>query len=341
MKIHTLKIKISNKWIGDDSPVFILAEAGINHNGSIKIAKKMITEAKKSGADGIKFQTFKADDLAIPTSKFFKIFKKLELSDSNFEELSDYAKSNDIIFCSTPSSLGAVDLLSKLHVPTIKIASGDLTNIPLIKYAASKKKPMIISTGMANMTEVKNAIGAIESTGNKKSIILHCVSAYPTPPNEVNLNVIHELKKQFHYPIGFSDNGPGIEVPLTSIAVGAKILEKHFTLNRKMKGPDQLLSADPTQLKQIVTKTREIEELLGDGKKRCQPSELENKINARRSITAARTIERGTKITKDMIVTKRPSLGIEPVYWSKVIGKKTAKKIRIHKSIKWSDLLDK
>jgi len=338
MKIHTLKIKISNKWVGDGSPVFIMAEAGMNHNGSVKIAKKMISEAKRAGADGIKFQTFKADDLAIPKSKFFKIFKRLEFSDSDFEELADYAKINSIIFCSTPFSLTAVDLLSKLRVPAIKIASGDLTDIPLIKYAASKKKPMIISTGMANMTEVKDAVRAIKSTGNKKIIIMHCVSAYPTPPNEVNLNVIHELKKQFHYPIGFSDNGPGIVVPLTSIAVGAKILEKHFTLNRKMKGPDQSLSADPIQLKQIVTKTREIEELLGDGKKRCQPSELENKINARRSITATKTIEKGNKITKDMIITKRPALGIEPVYLNKVIGKKAAKKIKIHESLKWHHL---
>ena len=142
MKSHTLKIKISNKWVGDGSPVFIMADAGINHNGSVKIAKKMISEAKRAGADGIKFQTFKADDLAIPKSKFFKIFKNLELCDSDFEELADYAKSHKIIFCSTPFSKDAVDLLSRLRVPTIKIASGDLTNIPLIKYASAKKKPL-------------------------------------------------------------------------------------------------------------------------------------------------------------------------------------------------------
>jgi len=340
MKIHTLKIKISNKWVGDGSPVFIMAEAGINHNGSLKIAKKMISEAKRAGADGIKFQTFKADDLAVPTSKFFKIFKRLEFSNTNFEELADYAKSNSIIFCSTPFSLSAIDLLSKLRVPAIKIASGDLTDIPLIKYAAAKKKPMIISTGMANMIEVKNAVRAVESTGNKKIIILHCVSAYPTPPSEVNLNVIYELKKQFHYPIGFSDNGPGLIVPLTSIAVGAKFLEKHFTLNRKMKGSDQSLSADPIQLKQIVTKTREIEGLLGDGKKRCQPSELENKLHVRRSITAAKTIEKGSRITNEMVTTKRPATGIEPINLSKVIGKKAKKKIRIHESLKWQHLLN-
>jgi len=193
---------------------------------------------------------------------------------------------------------------------------------------------------MANMIEVKNAVRAIESTGNKKIIILHCVSDYPTPPSEVNLNVIYELKKQFHYLIGFSDNGPGLIVPLTSIATGAKFLEKHFTLNRKMKGSDQLLSADPIQFKQIVTKTREIEGLLGDGKKRCQPSELENKLLVRRSITAAKTIEKGSRITNEMVTTKRPATGIEPINLSKVIGKKAKKKIRIHESLKWQHLLN-
>jgi len=333
-----LKIKISNKWVGDSHPAFIMAEAGINHNGSKKIAKKLIFEAKKAGADGIKFQTFKAKDLTSPKSKFFKIFKNLEFKDADFEELAKYAESLDMIFCSTPFSKDAIDLLAKLKVPAIKIASGDLTNIPLIKYASSKRKPMIISTGMSNMKEVKTAVKAIESTGNKKIIIMHSVSSYPTPPNEVNLNVIHALKKEFPYPIGFSDNGPGLLVPLTAIAVGANILEKHFTLDKKMKGPDQSLSAEPIDLKEIVSKTREIEKLLGNRKKRCQNSELENKIEGRRSITAAKTIEKGAKITKDMLVIKRPATGIEPIYFSKIIGKRTTKKIRIHESLKWQYL---
>jgi len=333
-----MKIRISNKWIGNNQPVFVVAEAGINHNGNIKTAKKLILEAKKAGANAIKFQTFRAEDLTSHKSKFFNSFTKLELSDSNFKELAEYARKKGIIFFSTPFSEKAVELLSGMHVPAIKIASGDLTNISLIKYAASKMKVMIISTGMANMDETKTAVKAIESAGNKKIIIMHSVSSYPTPPVEVNLKAMLQLKKEFPYPIGFSDNGSDLFVPLTSVAVGAKIIEKHFTLNKKMIGLDHSFSANPTQLKELVKKTREIEKLLGDGKKRCQPSEFKNRINARRSITAIKTIQKGSKIRKDMVSMKRPATGIEPIYLGKVMGKVTRRKIKIHESLKWQQL---
>ena len=333
-----LKIKIAKKWIGENFPTFIMAEAGINHNGSLKTAKKMIFEAKKAGVDAIKFQTFKAVDLATPNSKFFKIFQNLEFEDSDFEELSDYAKQQKLIFCSTPFSEKAVDILSKLKVPAFKIASGDLTHIPLIKYASKKNKPMIISTGMANNDELKIAIKAIKSTKNNKIIVMHSVSSYPTPTNEVNLNVIQNLKKEFNFPIGFSDNGPGILIPQIAVAVGAKIIEKHFTLDKKMKGPDQNMSADPEQLKQIVSKIREIEVLLGDGIKKCQPSELENRINARRSITTNQAINKNEKIMKTMLQIIRPGSGIQPEYLSKVIGMKAKRNIKNYESLKWDNL---
>ena len=333
-----MKIKIGRKWVGDSSPVFIMAEAGINHNGSVKMAKKMISEAKNSGADAIKFQTFKADDLARPDSKFYKIFKKLEFEDEEFYEISDYAKQKKLIFCSTPFSEKATDLLWKLKVPVFKIASGDLTHIPLIKHTAKNNKPMIISTGMANMKEVTNAVKAIESTGNSKIIIMHSVSAYPTPAKEVNLKAMQELSKKFSYPIGFSDNGSGILIPQISVAVGAKIIEKHFTLNKKLKGPDQKLSADPKDLKKIVEKIREIEELLGDGGKICQPSELENRILARRSIFSNRLIQKNEKISTDMLKIIRPDVGIKPEYLTKVIGKRSKKTIKENESMKWKNL---
>jgi N,N'-diacetyllegionaminate synthase len=333
-----LKIIIGKKWIGDSFPTFIMAEAGINHNGSVKTAKKMIFEAKKAGVDAIKFQTFKAKDLATPNSKFFKIFQNLEFTDDDFGELSDYAKQQNLIFCSTPFSEKAVDILTKLKVPAFKIASGDLTHIPLIKYASKKNKPMIISTGMANIDELKIAINAIQSTKNNRIIIMHSVSSYPTPTNEVNLNVIQNLKKEFKFPIGFSDNGPGILVPQIAVAAGAKIIEKHFTLDKKMKGPDQKMSADPKQLKQIVSNIKEIEELLGDGVKKCQPSELENKINARRSITSNQTINKNKKIMKKMLQIIRPGTGIQPKDLSKVIGMKAKKNIKNYESLKWNNL---
>lgn len=308
--------------MGQGSPVFIVAEAGINHNGDVKIAKNMIFNAKKAGADAIKFQTFEASDLCSVKSKYFKIFKELELDESDFGELSDYAKSLNMIFFSTPFSTKAVDVLHRLRVPAHKIASGDLTNLPLIKYAAAKKKPIIISTGMANLNEVGDAVKTIQSAGNKNIIIMHSVSAYPTPPEDANLKVIHTLSKKFLLPIGYSDNGSNMLVPLVSVALGARIIEKHFTINKKMKGPDHKLSSDSKEFSELIKKIRLLERMLGNGIKKCQQSEMKNRIYARRSITANMNIEKGTKITKTMIALKRPATGIEPKYFHTIIGKK-------------------
>ena len=333
-----MKIKLSKKWIGENSPVFVIAEAGINHNGSLKIGKKLIIEAKKAGADAIKFQTFKADDLASRNSNFFKLFKKLELSDHEFMELSKFAKKNNIIFLSTPFSNQAVDLLMRLKVPAFKIASGDLTHIPLIKYAASKKKPMIISTGMANIVELNSAIKAIRSCNNNKILIMHSVSSYPTPVNETNLSVINQLQKKYQYPIGFSDNGAPELAPILSVALGAKLIEKHFTINKKMKGPDHRISFNPTELKNMIKQIRLVEKMMGDGKKICQPSEIKNRIAARRSITANSNIDKNETIKKKMISIKRPAKGIEPRFFNKVLGKKTKRRIAVNEPIKWKDI---
>ncbi|MEX0595346.1 MAG: N-acetylneuraminate synthase family protein, partial [Candidatus Paceibacterota bacterium] len=307
------------------------------HNGNLKIAKKLVSKAKEIGADAIKFQTFKADDLASKNSKFFKLFKKLELSYNDFAELSDHAKSSGIIFFSTPFSNKAVDLLDKLNVPAFKIASGDLTNIPLIRYISAKMKPVILSTGMADMNEVNYAVRTINSI-NKKIIILHSVSAYPTPTKEVNLSTLDHLKQKFPYPIGYSDNGSDDLVPLAAIARGAKLIEKHFTLDNKLKGPDHSLSADPNQFQNLIKNIRIIEEMLGDGIKKCQPSELKNKVLARRSITANTTIGKNSIIRREMIGIKRPATGIEPRFLSKVLGKRAKRTIQIDSAIKWSDI---
>ena len=333
-----MRIKIRNKWIGEHFPVFIIAEAGINHNGNLEIAKKMITKAKECGADAIKFQTFKAEDLTSIKSKFFKIFKNLELSYSDFIELYYYAKKQNIIIFSSPFSFDAIDLLTKIKTPAFKIASGDLTNIPLIKYAASKKKPMIVSTGMSTIEEIKNALRTIQSQGNNKIIILHSVSAYPAPINEVNLQTIQLLKRKFQYPIGYSDNGSELLVPLIAVSKGAKVIEKHFTLDRKSKGPDHKLSADPHQFRSLVNNIRSVEMMLGNGIKNCQPSEIENRVNARRSITANVTIPKGSRITQKMIGIKRPATGIEPKYFNQVLGKTATRTIKSEESLKWKDI---
>jgi len=332
-----MKIKISKKDVGENSPVFVVAEAGINHNGSLKIAKKLISEAKKCGADAVKFQMFSANDLASKNSKFFKIFKKLEFSNSEFKELSDFAKSKGIIFFASPFSINAVNQLQKLQIPVFKVASGDLTNLPLIEYISKKHKPMIVSTGMANIQEVQDSINVIKKSNNK-IILLHCVSAYPTPLQEVNLKAIHTLKSKFSYPIGFSDNSDDQLVPLIAISMGAKIIEKHFTLNKNMNGPDHKISCNPKQFSDLVKNIRLVEQMIGSGKKSCQKSELANKIAARRSITANQLIKKGKKITLDMIGTKRPATGIEPKFFKKVVGRIAKKRINREQSIKWSDI---
>lgn len=333
-----MNIKISNKVIGEKFPTFIIAEAGINHNGSLKIAKQLISKAKSSGADAIKFQTFKASDIASTSSPFFKILRKLELSDNDFKKLSVYAKSKKLIFLSTPFSFDAVDLLTKLKVPAFKIASGDLTHIPLIKYAARKKKPMIISTGMATLNEIKETVNSIKAIKNKKILIMHSISGYPTPENEVNLNVIKNFKKIFPYPIGFSDNGDSNLVPIIAVAFGAKIIEKHFTLNKKMNGPDHKISADPKQLKTMIEEIRKIEKMIGDGEKTCQPSELKNRIAARRSVITKVDLKKNTKLSKEMVSIKRPAKGIEPKYFSSILGKLTRKNLRKEQPLKWNDI---
>ena len=331
------KIKIGKYWVGESKPTFVIAEGGINHNGKLKLAKKIIEKAKSSGANAVKFQTFTASDLASTKSKYYKIFKKLELNNNEFEELSDYAKKKEIIFLSTPFSNNAIDTLSKIKVPAFKIASGDLTNIPLIEYASAKNKPMIISTGMSNLNEIKEAIKVIKKQKNSEIILMHSVSAYPTPYNDVNLKGIQTLKDKFPYIVGFSDNGNDLRVPEIAVAMGAKIIEKHFTINKKLDGPDQKLSADPIELKNIIKNIRKIEEMMGDGVKKCQPSELQNIIAARRSITARREIMVGEKISKEIIDFKRPATGIEPKFIEKILGKKVKNKIGKDESIKWNN----
>jgi sialic acid synthase SpsE len=332
------KLKIGDHWIGEKEPVYIIAEAGINHNGKLKNALKIIDKAKESGANAIKFQTFLAEDLASEKSKFFKLFKKLELSNNEFRKLKEYANKKKIEFLSTPFSFDAVDLLVDLNVPAIKIASGDLTNIPLIQYASSKKKPMILSTGMAKISEIKDAVKSIKSQKNHKIAILHSTSSYPNPLNEVNLNAIKSLQKSFRNVIGYSDNGNDLLVPVIAVSLGAKIIEKHFTLDKNLSGPDHAISANPKEFTDMIRNIRKVEEILDDGIKKCQPSELQNLVQARRSITAKREILQGEKIKKESIDFKRPATGIAPRFIKKVIGKTAKKNIHKDESIKWNEL---
>jgi len=225
-----------------------------------------------------------------------------------------------------------------LNVPAIKIASGDLTNIPLIEYASSKKKPMILSTGMAKISEIKDAVKSVRSQKNNKIVILHSISSYPSPLNEVNLNCIKSLQKSFRNIIGFSDNGNDLLIPVIAVALGAKIIEKHFTLNKNFIGPDHSISANPKEFMNLVKDIRKTEEVLGNGIKKCQPSELQNIVEARRSVTAKVRILQGEKIKREFIDFKRPATGIAPKFLKKVLGKTTKKNIFKDESIKWNEL---
>ena len=332
-----MEIKILNKKIGESNSTFIIAEGGINHNGKFKIAKKIIEKAALCNVDAIKFQTFKAENLASEKSKYFKLFRKLELQDEEFNELGDIAKSQKIVFLSTPFSNNAVDLLEKNNIAAYKIASGDLTNIPLIKHVAQKRKPILLSTGMANLEEIKESVKIIKKFHDKISI-LHSNSAYPSPENELNLNAIGTLAKKFKYPIGYSDNGNNPIVPIVAVSLGAKIIEKHFTIDKKMSGPDHALSSDPSEMKEIVKNIRMVENALGDGVKKCQKSELENRIHARRSITIIKDCEKGEKIELLKLDIKRPGTGIEPKFLEKIIGKKAKKNLKIDETLDWKDV---
>ena len=333
---------------------FIIAEAGVNHNGNIETAKELIDVAINAKADAIKFQTFNTDKLVTKKAakadyqtettnaneSQYEMLKKLELSKKDHKELISYCNEQNITFMSTPFDFESVDLLEKLGVDIFKIGSGDLTNIPLLKYIAELKKPMIVSTGMANLGEVEEAVNAINNSGNDKLILLHCVSNYPAAFKNVNLRAMNTLKTAFKVPVGYSDHTLGIEVSIASVALGAKVIEKHFTLNEKMEGPDHKASINPNNLKKMVKSIRYVERTLGNGIKKYQKSEIDNRKKARRSLIINSSLKRGTTITNNVLEIKRPGIGIKPKYKHEIIGMKTRVNVQADSILKW-DMLEK
>jgi N-acetylneuraminate synthase/N,N'-diacetyllegionaminate synthase len=326
------KVKIGDKLVGDEEPCFIIAEAGSNHNGSLKQAKKLIDIASESEADAVKFQIFKAERLSAD-EKIQKVLKKFELRREWVKELNDYAKRKNIMFLATPFDIEAVDLLDEINVPAFKIASGDLTNLPLIKYIAEKGKPIIQSVGLGSLEEIREALDVIYSTGNRNVALLHCVVDYPTKPKNVNLNVIKTLK-QFHVPIGFSDHTMEISVPIGAVALGASIIEKHFTINRNLAGPDHHYALEPDELKAMIRGIRDVERALGSEE---IIGDLERK-GPKRSIYARVDIHKGATITKDSLSILRPAVGIAPKHIDKIIGKKARTDIKAYEPITWEKI---
>lgn len=320
--------------------VLIIAEAGVNHNGSIDIAKQLVDKAVEAGVDVIKFQTFKAEKLVSKSAKQaeyqkknigkktddsqLNMLKKLELSEEDHQTLMDYCRKKGIQFFSTAFDLDSIDYLHSLNLGLWKIPSGEITNYPYIKKIAQYGEPVILSTGMCELDDVSAAMNALLKNGVKREqiTILHCNTEYPTPYEDVNLKAMLELQEQYQVNVGYSDHTRGIEVPIAAVALGATMIEKHFTLDRNMEGPDHKASLEPDELKAMVSAIRHIEQALGDGHKVVSPSEQKNIAIARKSIVAACNIKAGDTFTEDNMTVKRPGSGISPMRWEEVVGTK-------------------
>lgn len=315
--------------------VFVIAEAGVNHNGSVELAKKLVDAAKDAGADCVKFQTFVSKNIVSknavkaeyqkqqtqPEESQHDMLKKLELSFDEFVELNEYCKSKDIEFMSTAFDFDSIDFLNSLEMGTWKIPSGDITNLPYLIKIAKLNKPVILSTGMSTMDDIESAVNALKENGVGELTVLHCTTEYPTPFNDVNLKAMITIKDKFGVKVGYSDHTKGIEVPIAAVALGATVIEKHFTLDRNMEGPDHKASLEPHELKAMVDSIRNIEVALGNGTKHPAESEKKNMAITRKSIIAKRDIKSGEIFTENNLTVKRPGDGISPMKWFDVIGK--------------------
>lgn len=337
-------MKIANKLIGKQYPCFIIAEAGINHDGDIEKAKMLIDKAVDSGADAVKFQThipekemlknaFTADYVG---DSLFDLLKRVELSKQDHIDLKSYAEEKGILFLSTPFSREAADLLEEISISAYKVGSGEMTNLPLIEHIARKGKPMIISTGMSTFEEIKETVDFVKKINNDIAV-LHCTSSYPSKYEDVNLKVIERLKGELKIPIGLSDHSIGIYTALAGVVLGASIIEKHFTISREWPGPDQKASLEPDELKALVEGIRAIEKALG-GIKKINDEEIPVKKMARESVVSLIDIPRSTIIGPDMVWVKRPGTGIPAKELNKIIGKKTKQDIGANKLILWEDI---
>ncbi len=316
--------------------IFIIAEAGVNHNGKLDLAYQLIDAASQTGADAVKFQTFSAKKLVVKstqkadyqknvtasTESQFEMLQKLELSEDEQVKLFKYSRKKNIDFLSSPFDLGSINFLKKLGLDTFKIPSGEITNLPYLRKIGSLNKKIIMSTGMATLGDIENAVNVLVDTGTKRNEIslLHCNTEYPTPMQDVNLEAIITLKESFGLPVGYSDHTLGIEIPIAAAAMGATIIEKHFTLDKNLEGPDHKASLEPNELKQMVQSIRNIEKALGDGIKQPSNSEKKNIKVARKSIVALNEIKKGEKFSEKNLTVKRPGTGISPMRWDEIIG---------------------
>lgn len=345
-------ITLGGKKVGYGQGVFVIAEAGVNHNGKLATALKMVDAAARAGADAIKFQTFKAEDVVIAGGKMAAyqkknigkemsqraMLKRLELKESFYRQIVARCQKKRIMFLSTPhGGFGAVDFLHKLGVKAFKFGSGEINNFPLLEYAARLNKPMILGTGMATMSEVKEAIVRIKKAGNSKIIVLHCTTNYPCPPSQVNLAAMRTMMDELDVLVGYSDHTLGIQVPIMAATLGACLIEKHFTLDKDAPGPDHKASAEPDELEQMVKSANSVKTILGSSIKRPTKSEERMLKDVRKSVVSLRSIKKGEKFTKENIGIKRPGNGLPPKTYKSLLGKTARRPIKADSLLKRSD----
>jgi len=333
-----MRVKIKDYTIGARRPCFLIAEIGINHNGRVDWALEMMKRAKETGVDAIKIQTFRTERFMHPQNIEFNSIRSVELGYADQEKLFRFAKKNKIMLLSTPEDYESVDFLERMDVPAYKIASMDMDYHPFIEYVAKKKRPIFLSTGMATLKEVKETLRIIHKAKNRNIILLHCVSNYPADSKDVNLKAIEKMKEIFGLPVGFSDHTIGNLVPLTAVALGADVIEKHFTLNKDLPGDDHILSADPDDFRQLVAGIRKVEAVIGNGIKKPCKSEVKSIRLKKRGLYANKDIRKSELITIDKLDFLCPSKGILASDVSKVIGKKATVDIVSGRPVQWNQI---
>lgn len=333
MATHT--VQVGERRVGIGRPCYVIAEAGVNHNGSLDLALDLVDAAAAAGADAVKFQTFRASSLASRTARKAAcqlrtttaeesqrdMLAALELSEDAHRALIDRCRAVGIEFLSSPFDEACADLLERLGAVAYKIPSGEITNLPFLAHVAGKGRPLIVSTGMSSLGEVESAVQTIESAGDPGLILLHCVSDYPAAPEEANLRAMHTLASAFGLPVGYSDHTSGIAIALAATALGACVIEKHFTLDRSLRGPDHTSSLEPQELATLVREIRAVESSLGDGRKKMTPSEVETAAAVRKSLVARVDIVAGSRLTSSMTTAKRPGTGVPPGRRDELLGR--------------------
>ena len=332
----TSVITIDGRQVGPGQPAFVIAEAGVNHNGDLERGLLLVDAASAAGADAVKFQTFKAENIVVNNAvkvgyqarntdsreSQFEMLRNLELSREDHEHLMDRSVQRGICFLSSPFDAESIELLDELGVPAFKVPSGEIVNTAYLRAVAEKGRPLIVSTGMATLEEIEEAIQVIEETENRDVVLLHCTSDYPTAAEDVNLRAMASLRSTFGYPVGYSDHTVGSDVALAAVALGACVLEKHFTLSRDLPGPDHRASLEPEELKSMVASIRGVERALGSDRKVPTDAERQNAINIRKSIVAARALPAGTLLESNMVTYKRPGSGMKPSTVHLILGRR-------------------